>query len=211
MESRRLEIVLHSAKDLCDVKRFGTMDLYANVWFAGGGIVSETRKTPIAQNSGSCPVWEFPIEFDSVPMKTDNVLFCEIQHDGTLFDRKIGEVQVPFKDLLDGDGSRKNVRYPVKIPSGEVMGLIILSHKFSEPVVTSSTSGTENYTPIKKVQGKKKGGMMKRVAESVGTQVVSKVVLLAGTTALWYALDGDQDENEDEPEDPNEDQVDEDA
>ncbi|KAI3828998.1 hypothetical protein L1987_03111 [Smallanthus sonchifolius] len=221
MESCRLEIVLHSAKDLCNVKHFGTMDLYAKVWFAGGGIVSETRTTPTAKNSGSCPVWEFPMEFDSVPMKTDNVLFCEIQHDGKLFDRKIGEVQVPFKDLLAGDGSRKNVSYPVKIHSGEVMGLIILSHKFSEPVVTSSTSGTENYkdsskkdkehTPIKKVQGKKKDGMMKRVAKSVGTQVASKAVLLAGTAAVLYALDADQidegveDENEGKAEDPNED------
>ncbi|KAI3703345.1 hypothetical protein L1987_73342 [Smallanthus sonchifolius] len=221
MESRRLEIVLHSAKDLHDVKHFGTMDLYAKVWYVGGGKASETHTTPVAKKCGSFPVWEFPMEFDLVPMKTDNVLFCEIQHDGKLFDRKIGEVQVPFKDLLAGDGSRKNVSYHVKIQSGEVMGLIILSHKFSKD---SSTSGTENRknsnkkdTPIKKVQvqGKKKDGMMKRIAKSVGTKVASEVVLLAGAAAVLYAVDpgqideGVEDEAEGETEDPNEDQVDE--
>ncbi|KAI3703347.1 hypothetical protein L1987_73344 [Smallanthus sonchifolius] len=211
-------MVVHSAKDLCNVKHFGIMDLYAKVWYVGGGMVSETHTTPVAKNCGSCPVWEFPMEYDSVPMKTDNVLFCEIQHDGTFFNRKIGVVKVPFKDLLAQDGSRENVSYPVKIHSGEVMGLIVLSHKFSEPVVTSSkvssTSGTKNCKdnnkknkPIKKVQGKKKDGMMKRVAKNVGTQVASKVVLLAGGAALLYALDGSGDGKE--AEDPNQDQVDE--
>ncbi|KAM0069632.1 putative C2 domain-containing protein [Helianthus debilis subsp. tardiflorus] len=214
MESRRLEIVLHSAKDLYNVKHFGTMDPYAMVWFAGGGMVSEIRTTAVARKAGSCPVWEFSMEYEAVPMKNDYILFCEIQHDGKLLDRKIGEVQVPFTELLAGDASRKNARYPVKIESGEVMGSIILSHKFIEQVVisrkkddqvtdsskVSSTSGTKNkantetlssgkssknngngkgkakeHTPIKKVNGKKKDGMMKSIAKSVEAEVEEEV------------------------------------
>ncbi|MFS7955110.1 putative C2 domain-containing protein [Helianthus anomalus] len=108
MASRRLEIVLHSANDLYDVKHFGTMDPYAMLWVAEGGrgVVSEQCKTEVAKKAGSCPVWNYPMRFQLESRKNSYILFCEIKHGGKLFDRKIGEVQVPFTDLLAGDASR---------------------------------------------------------------------------------------------------------
>ncbi|KAL8231970.1 hypothetical protein R6Q57_001748, partial [Mikania cordata] len=126
--SNNLEIVLHSAKNLFDVKFFGTMDPYAMIWITGSGVMSEIYKTNVAKKAGSCPVWDYPILFKIDPMMIKNyTLFCEIQHDGKLSDRMIGEVQVPFTELLAGDGPRTRVSYPVKMCTGEVKGEIIIS------------------------------------------------------------------------------------
>ncbi|KAK1418943.1 hypothetical protein QVD17_28096 [Tagetes erecta] len=173
METHKLEIILHSAKDLHVDKHLGTMDPYANVWFSGGGMTSAVRKTTVAKNANSCPVWEFPMEFNVVfPIKDDYILFCEIQHERKLLDRKIGEVQVSFKDLLAGDASRKNVSYPVKIQSGEVKGFIVLSHKFAEPIgkVTSplQTKKKESETSGDLKSGKKNDAVKKEKKEREG-------------------------------------------
>ncbi|KAD4586164.1 hypothetical protein E3N88_23765 [Mikania micrantha] len=203
--SNNLEIVLHSAKNLFDVKNFGTMDPYAMIWITGGGVMSEIYKTNVAKNAGSCPVWDYPILLKVDPMIKNYTLFCEIQHHGKLIDRKIGEVQVPFTELLAGDGSRTRVSYPVKTCSGEVKGEIIISCKFSEPVVKSGAN-TSNGAPgisgrkkneatgtgsgkgggpaKKKVQRKKKDGLTKRIAKNVVTQVATKAILLAGVAGI---------------------------
>ncbi|MFS7974442.1 putative C2 domain-containing protein [Helianthus anomalus] len=120
MESLTLEIVLHSAKDLYNVKFFGTMYPYATLWIDGGGggaqEVFKQYKTKVAKKAGTCPVWDYHMEFQLHYMNSSYSLFCEIQHNGKWFDRMIREVQVPLKDLT----SKQKARYPVKIPSGEV-------------------------------------------------------------------------------------------
>ncbi|KAJ0890895.1 putative C2 domain superfamily protein [Helianthus annuus] len=90
---------------------------------------SNKYKTKVTKKAGTCPVWDYRMEFQLHYMNSSYSVFCEIQHDGKWFDRMIREVQVPFKELLT---SKQKARYPVKIPSGEVQGEIILSHKLSE-------------------------------------------------------------------------------
>ncbi|KAM0056048.1 putative C2 domain-containing protein [Helianthus debilis subsp. tardiflorus] len=202
MESRTLEIVLHSAKDLYDVKFFGTMDPYATLWIdvVGGG-AQEVFKSKVAKKAGTCPVWDYRMEFQLHSMNSNYSLFCEIKHDGKLFDRMIGEVQVPFKDLL---ASKQKARYPVKTPSGEVQGEIILSHKLSEEVVsnkdgissTSKKNGIGNRNPkvhssANKVQGekkkkKKKNGTVKKIPMNVVRGVATQAIV-KGVTAVDIA------------------------
>nr|GEX14015.1 hypothetical protein [Tanacetum cinerariifolium] len=136
MESCKLEIVVQSAKALADVKIFGTMDPYVVVWISGGGKQWQERKTHVAKKGGSCPVWNSSMDFHVSSMDNSYTLFCEILHDGKLFDRNIGQVQVPFRDLLSGKASGKNVSYPVKVSSGEVSGEIILSYKLVKAQAT---------------------------------------------------------------------------
>ncbi|KAI3729326.1 hypothetical protein L6452_17982 [Arctium lappa] len=204
MESHKLEIILHSAKDLFDVKFFGTMDPYAVVWIAGDGKESKPRTTAVAKKGASSPIWNCPMQFNDVPMQNNYTLFCEIKHDGKLFDRDIGNVQVPFADLLAGNGSGERLSYPVKTSSGEVQGEIIVSHKFSKPIgeKDGNCGGSKvDGGPRKKVKGKKrqrkkveKGGTLKRIVGNVVTKVVAETALLAGTVALAFAL-GDFDES----------------
>ncbi|KAD4586162.1 hypothetical protein R6Q59_035491 [Mikania micrantha] len=214
-----LEITLHSAKNLYDVKNFGTMDPYAMIWITGGGVKSEIYKTNVAKNAGSCPVWDYHILFKlAEPMINDYILFCEIQHDSKLFDRKIGEVQVPFTELLAGDCPRTRVSYPVKTQSGEVKGEIIISCKFSG-ANTSQGSGTlesqkKNVTgtgggQVKKVRRKNKDGLMKQLlmitVETVVANVVSEFTGM-GNGSDHEDEDNGEDEDEDEDEDYGEDE-----
>ncbi|KAD4586163.1 hypothetical protein R6Q59_035490 [Mikania micrantha] len=228
--SRELEIVLHSAKSLYDVKNFGTMDPYAMVWITREGVKSDIYKTNVAKNAGSCPVWDYPILFKLVePMINDYILFCEIQHDSKLFDRKIGELQVPLTELLAGDGPRTRVSYPVKTQSGEVKGEIIISCKFLEPVVMSDANtsisqgsgtlesekkdetGTGDGLEETKVEEKKKDGLMKRIAMKMETKVVTGAVILAGTVGAIVANEvagggnGSDPKDEDDGDDDDED------
>lgn len=221
MESHKLEITLHSAKGLLDVKFFGTMDPYAIVWIAGDGKESKPRTTAVAKKGASSPIWNCPMQFNLVPMDNNYILFCEIKHDGKLFDRKIGQVQVPFADLLAGNASGEKISYLVKTSSGEESGEIIVSHKFSKSNASSgekngnSSGGKVDGGPRKKVQGKKrqrkkveekkKGGMLKHIAGNVATKVVTEAVLLAGTVAAAVALDNALDETDQVEEDGDED------
>ncbi|KAJ0451873.1 putative C2 domain-containing protein [Helianthus annuus] len=239
MESRTLEIVLHSAKDLYDVKFFGTMDPYATLWIDGGGggaqEVFKQYKTNVAKKAGTCPVWDYRMEFQLHSMSSNYSLFCEIQHDGKLFDRMIGEVQVPFKDLL---ASKQKARYPVKRPSGEVQGEIILSQKLLDEVIsnkdgissTDKKNGTGNRKPkvhssANKVQGKKKkkNGAVKQFAMNVVTGVATAAIVkgvtaaaIGGTVGAGAVLatednidlEDDDDDDDDEDDDDNEDNYD---
>ncbi|PWA85242.1 calcium-dependent lipid-binding (CaLB domain) family protein [Artemisia annua] len=140
MKFSKLEIVLHSGKSLDDVKIFGTMDPYVVVWISGGGKETKALKTEVAKRGGCFPVWNYSMHFNISSTNNNYILFCEIKHAGHIVDRDIGQVQIPFKDLLAGDASGVNVSYPVKIWSGEVQGEIVLSHKFSRPEVNKKDS-----------------------------------------------------------------------
>lgn len=206
--SRKLELILHSANDLQDVKVFGTMDPYATIWIAEGGIVSKTHKTDVAKKAGSFPVWNHRMVFNvNYPLKTNCILFCEINHDGKLLDRKIGEVQVPLTEFLAGDGSSKKVSYPVKTESGEVKGDIVVSYKFLEPGVKKegSTGHPKGGINDRKPK-KKKDGFMKQMAKNVAVNVASKVVMVAGLAGIAYIgtsdlLAEEENRNTENPED----------
>ncbi|PWA55883.1 protein SRC2 [Artemisia annua] len=116
------------------------MDPYVVVWISGGGKDTKPLKTEVAKRGGSFPVWNYSMDFNISSMNNNYTLFCEIKHDGHMVDRNIGQVQIPFKDLLAGDTFGENVSYPVKISSGEVKGEIILSHKFSQSEVNEKDS-----------------------------------------------------------------------
>ncbi|XP_076909645.1 uncharacterized protein LOC143566998 [Bidens hawaiensis] len=188
MESCKLEIVLHSAVDLLDVKVFGTMDPYAMLWITNsyGGLSSVQYKISVAQNAGCNPVWNSSMQFEVGSMTNSYNLFCEINHDGTLFDRKIGEVRVPFTNLLAGNAFGEKVSYPLKLDTGEVVGKIILSHKFSNPAVmssgannTSKVSGTPGAKDTNKVSAKSGANNTDKVSSTSGAKNTSKV---SGTT-----------------------------
>ncbi|XP_076909655.1 protein SRC2-like [Bidens hawaiensis] len=128
MESCKLEIILHSAKDLFDVKIFGTMDPYALLCITrlDRSMTSDLYKTNVAKGAGPYPVWEYRMQFEVVSMNNSDILICQIKHDGTLFDRDIGEVIMPLSHLLAGNALGEKVSYPVKLDTGEVQGKIIL-------------------------------------------------------------------------------------
>ncbi|KAI3499027.1 hypothetical protein L1887_34819 [Cichorium endivia] len=188
MESAKLQIVLHCGKDLSDVKHLTPMDPYAIVWIAGDGKESK-HITPIAENGACNPEWEFSMDFYIVSMNPEYTLFFEIIHDGALFDRKIGEVQVPFSDLLATDAPRDKVSYQVTTPSGEKKGEIIVSHKFSELVMSSDEDDVDTDDDTSTSAGpprKKTSGIAieiaKQVVETVvsaGTEVATKLLLEA--------------------------------
>ncbi|GKB29167.1 retrovirus-related pol polyprotein from transposon TNT 1-94 [Tanacetum coccineum] len=123
MVSCNLEIVIHSGKGLTDVKHFGTMDPYVLVWLTGENEQSSpVHKTQTARKGAACSVWNSRVKINIPSKFTSYTLFCEIKHDGTFFDRDIGQVQVRLRDLLAGGFSGENVTYPVKTSSGEIGG-----------------------------------------------------------------------------------------
>ncbi|KAI3516050.1 hypothetical protein L1887_14959 [Cichorium endivia] len=212
MEPAELTVVIKNGKDLKDVKHLGTMDPYAVVWIAGCGKESEKVTTPVSQKRGCYPEWDYPIKFHIFPMKTDYSLFIQIKHDGTMFDRHIGEVEVPFADLLKPNASKGNVNYRLSRPSGKKKGEIILSHEFSKLVVNQD-DGT-GITNVTDPRGKKKFDKAKKAAKKVAkigyiaAQITLSVILLqrrspafvkthgvllcAGKMRLWRCQDGDR-------------------
>ncbi|KAL7585646.1 hypothetical protein Lser_V15G44583 [Lactuca serriola] len=148
MESVKLELILHSAQGLNNVKKMGTMDPYAVIWIAGNNSDSKV-KTNTAKNSGSNPVWDAHVEFNiehDASMQENLILVCEIKHSGTVVDRNIGKVQVPLKHLLSVGASEEKVSYPVMTSSGAVEGTIILSYtvkNLQESIAGSSSSTDE--------------------------------------------------------------------
>nr|GEW94287.1 hypothetical protein [Tanacetum cinerariifolium] len=122
------------------------MDPYVLVWLAGEYEQSPVYRTPTAIKGATCPVWKFRVKFKIASRYKNYTLFCEIKHDGTFFDRDIGQVQVHLKGLLAGGDCGENVSYPVKTSSGEIGGKIILSHtiSFGENVIDMKTVEPEN-------------------------------------------------------------------
>ncbi|KAL4560069.1 hypothetical protein LXL04_032217 [Taraxacum kok-saghyz] len=152
MESMKLELILHSAQGLNNIKKMGTMNPYALIWIAGGNTGSDSKfKTNIAKNGGSNPVWddaliEFEIEQDA-SMQENLILVCEIKHNGTVLDRTIGQVQVPLKHLCSEDASSgEKVSYPVMKPSGEVEGTIVLSYTIKN--LAEQSNNTDASSPV---------------------------------------------------------------
>ncbi|KAI3516049.1 hypothetical protein L1887_14958 [Cichorium endivia] len=164
MESVALTLNIHSAKDLKDVKYFGKMDPYAVVWVAGNyGEKSEKVTTPVSRKGGCFPKWDYPIEFHIIPMKTEYTLCIKIKHDGTMRDRHIGKVEVPFADLLAPNASKAKLSYDLSRPSGRKKGAIIFSIEFSKLIANHGPGISSATYP----HGRKRFGKAIKVAKKV--------------------------------------------
>ncbi|KAL4578803.1 hypothetical protein LXL04_014934 [Taraxacum kok-saghyz] len=194
MESAKtLEVVLHYGTDLRDVKHLSPMDPYAIVWVAVAGAGKESKQTtPIAKNGACNPKWECCMRFNIISMSTDYTLFFQIKHCGILFDRRVGEVQVRFADLLAGDTPARKVRYQVTTPSGEKRGEIIVSHKFSELVASSDEDDDIVANELSgDLPREKKREKAKKIAKRVAEKIVCGGLELAAGIALNAAIDSD--------------------
>lgn len=122
-------------------------------------------------------------------MNKDNILCIEIKHDGTMFDRKIGVVQVSFADLLDEDKSGDRVSYWLTT-SGEKQGQIILSYSFSDVVVRPDEDGSSTSTsqvPVAPV--KKKREKAKKAVKIVATKITAGAVEIASAIAIGQVVE----------------------
>lgn len=187
MEAAELTLVIHYAKDLKDVKYFGTMDPYAVVWIAGCGNESKKVATPRAEKGGCYPEWQYTIKFHLVPVMREYSLFIQIKHEGKMFDRHIGEVEIPFADLLNPiHTSIGKATYRLSIPSGEKKGEIIFSHEFSKLVVDDDDgTGISNATdPCEKRKRDKAIKLAKNVSKICVAGAQSAVLIVLGIDGL---------------------------
>ncbi|KAL4566561.1 hypothetical protein LXL04_030678 [Taraxacum kok-saghyz] len=136
MASKKLKLVIHSANDLNNVKLMGTMNPYAMVSITGG---TSRFRTSTVTNGGSNPVWNSFMEFSIDEDACTQVVMVEMFHNGTAFDRPIGQVQVSLEDLLLGHASGEKVGYPVM---GEEVGTIDISYTIS--FVSESSKAVED-------------------------------------------------------------------
>ncbi|XP_065853038.1 protein SRC2 homolog [Euphorbia lathyris] len=136
MECRTLEITLISAKDLKDVNRFSTMDVYAELSIHGDAYNSKQKqKSPVNKDGGTDPKWNHTFKFTIHESSAqDNRLTLQIKliSDRSLGDKEIGEIHVPIKELLDNKAGDGIVSYSVRLPNGKNKGTVNFSFKFGE-------------------------------------------------------------------------------
>jgi hypothetical protein len=101
----------------------------------------QRQKTPADREGGSNPEWNHMMEFDlnttSLPGHGDHLFFkFELRCEGAIFGNKsIGEVCVPFKDLIEEfNGSVRFVSYQVRNSDGKPNGVLNLSYEVNEKV-----------------------------------------------------------------------------
>ncbi|KAI3842127.1 hypothetical protein MKX03_028731 [Papaver bracteatum] len=115
------------------------MDVY--VLASIGGDPRTQKKTPVHYSGGRNPSWDFTMTFsvdESLEKLNRLILIFELKAKKTIgFDRHIGEVRVPVKNLLDHPGAEKStiyVSYQVTTKSGKSKGILDFSYKFEEKV-----------------------------------------------------------------------------
>lgn len=137
MDSRLLEIVIVSAKDLKNIRHITAMDVYIEATISGDPNAKQT--TPVARDGGTKPTWNFPVHFTvdtaaDVLRRSRPVLFLKLRCARSVRgDKDIGEAQVPIEDLLalsGGGTSARSVSYPVLMPNGKPRGQVHFSFKF---------------------------------------------------------------------------------
>ncbi|KAF9689049.1 hypothetical protein SADUNF_Sadunf01G0051400 [Salix dunnii] len=102
----------------------------------------QRQETPVDRGGGSNPEWNHMMQFDlntaSLPGHGDHHLFFkfELRCEGAIFGNKaIGEVRVPFKDLIEGfNGSVRIVNYHVRNSDRESIGVLSFSYELCYPV-----------------------------------------------------------------------------
>ena len=102
----------------------------------------QRQETPVDREGGSNPEWNHMMQFDlnttSLPGHGDHHLFFkfELRSEGAIFGNKaIGEVRVPFKELMEGfNGSVRIVNYHVRNSDWESIGVLNFSYEVNGKV-----------------------------------------------------------------------------
>lgn len=166
MECRTLELKIISAKGLKKATLIGKMDVYAVVSISGASGKPSKLRTPVAQDAGTEPTWNFPMKFtidERAGFQNQLTLVVEIKHEGTFGDKEIGEANVPLRELLDGlkkEGKGETeqfVSYQVLTPSGKPKGTLNFSYKFGEKFTMDEPVKPAKATPVGMAVGSTSG------------------------------------------------------
>ncbi|PWA41925.1 C2 calcium-dependent membrane targeting [Artemisia annua] len=149
MECRHLELSLISAEGLKKSDK-----VYAVAY------ISETSgrfRTPEDKTGGSEPTWNHPMHFtikEALGKQNRLTLVVKIKGAGMFFDKNLGEVRVPIKELVEGikdegDEEKKYVSYEVLRKSKKPGGFLKFSYrfgpKFLKPAYREVTAYTDSY------------------------------------------------------------------
>ncbi|KAK2665953.1 hypothetical protein Ddye_004527 [Dipteronia dyeriana] len=141
MESGSLELKVMFCKDLKAFNFFQKLSVYAQV-----SIVSENpekklkqnqqQRTPADKEGDGNPEWKHEMRFDLKEISfhdCDHIfIHFALTHEGAMFgDKTIGEVNVPFKDLIleESNGTVRFVDYEVSNSEGKSNGVLSFSYK----------------------------------------------------------------------------------
>ncbi|XP_072997766.1 protein SRC2-like [Typha latifolia] len=139
MAYRSLEVTLISAKDLKKVAFFSKMAVYAEISISGGD--SRSRKRTIADREGGrSPTWNirlrFPVPATGDPATDRLALRVLLRSRHFLGDRDVGEVYIPFRELLDPSPAVEEPRFVSyqirRLKSGNPKGVLSLYYKVLE-------------------------------------------------------------------------------
>lgn len=148
MESTLVELKLISCKDLKSFNFFQKLSVYALVSIAtcteddDGKKVNQQQqqqqRTPTDKEGDGNPEWNHKLQFEvskTLFHDCDNVfIYFDLRHQGVMFgDKTIGQVHVPFKDIIIQDsvsnGAVRFVTYEVRTTDGKPNGMLDFSFK----------------------------------------------------------------------------------
>ncbi|XVF13814.1 hypothetical protein REPUB_Repub09cG0000500 [Reevesia pubescens] len=158
MESSSIELKVISGKDLKAFNFFQKLSVYALVSIASDDDkkVDQRRqkRTPTDREGDGNPEWNHTIRFEvSKTLFQDCVnvfIHFELRHEGAMFgDKTIGEVDVPFKDLIqEFNGVVRFVTYEVRTTDGKSNGVLNFSFK-----VNGKDQGLRMDHPVSQISG----------------------------------------------------------
>lgn len=148
-----LEIKLLWCRGLTAFNFFQKLTVYVS-----GSIISEDerikltqeqkqeQKTPVDEEGDGNPEWNYTMNFDlkSIPNITNiqnfSIIFEVRNHGQVLWDKNIGEVRVPLKDLIEsvGFGVVRFASYEVRSSDGKPNGVLDFSYKVDSDLENGS-------------------------------------------------------------------------
>ncbi|KAA8530040.1 hypothetical protein F0562_004749 [Nyssa sinensis] len=146
MESNSLELKVMYCKDLKAFNFFQTLSVYAVVSIVSDDptkkLHQQQHRTPTDKEGDGNPEWNHEMRFDlgdntSIFYQDSDHLFLhfDLRSEGLLVfgDKSIGEVHVPFKDLVqDFNGIVRFVSYEVRSSDGKPNGVLNFTYKVKE-------------------------------------------------------------------------------
>ncbi|KAL8171984.1 hypothetical protein V2J09_023788 [Rumex salicifolius] len=129
------ELTLISAKDLKSVSQIGKMDVYVAVSISGAN-TRTMKKTPVDRNGGSNPSWNHTLAFTfnkaTAVNRNWSVVFKAMHRRPLWWDKVVGQVRVPVKDIFVAKKEAQTATCGVRRPSGELKGELEFSFKVSD-------------------------------------------------------------------------------
>ncbi|XP_010039583.2 protein SRC2 homolog [Eucalyptus grandis] len=99
-----------------------------------GNKSDKRQRTPVHKDGSMNRTFVFPV--DGATARAGRLKFKIMAKRTFSFDKDVGEVDVPVRDLLEeggaGDGKPKVLKYSVRSPSGKSKGVLGFSFKFRE-------------------------------------------------------------------------------